>query len=183
MAYASASDVAALAQPVLAGSTDFPVTAQTNRLVPTLAQVESWLSSGCAILEGTIESMGYSVPVGSTLSLYGELKFLNALYAAAWAELSAITGTVEPRARTRGQVLMDYFKMGLQDLKERDLEEVGLTQEQVNNAYIYVGGLEVSDKQDNESDTDIVQPRIARGMFKFPGANSPDSYPIVDDDD
>lgn len=182
MAYASASDVVALSRPLLAGSSAFPSTAASVGIISTKDEIDSFLSTGCSVIESAIESMGFDAPVASTLSIYGHVKFLNALYAAAWAELARTTGTIEPRARTRGQVLMDMFNRGLSDLKEMDLAEAGLTQEPVTGVEIYVGGLEISDKQNNESDTDIVQPRIARGMFKFPGARSPDSYPIVDDD-
>jgi len=57
-AYATGSDVANMCRNLLASSSTF-----TASTVPTQAAVNSYLSSGCGILESTLQSKGYTVPV------------------------------------------------------------------------------------------------------------------------
>lgn len=120
MAYAAASDVAALVPDLLGGQATF--SAATS---PTLAQVEAWLSSGCAALEAELRALGYPSP-GSGSDL---LRQANALYAAMYAELSRLTTTIAPGERTRAQAFRDAYLAELRALRQIDWSAYGVARE------------------------------------------------------
>jgi len=165
MAYAAASDVAALCKNILAGASNF-----SAATCPTLDAVEEWLSSGCAVIETHLRAHGYQ---GADLgtAAYGWLGDLNALYAAARVELSRTNLSLAPGERTRGQVFDEMFWRGLNrlsDLLEGDMTEAGLVRSGTAPE-LYVGGVSESDKLTWDTDTDRVRPRFYRGMLGFPG--------------
>lgn len=168
MAYASASNVAGLCQNILGSEDNF-----TTSTCPTLSQVKYWLSSGCSVLEGRLAGAGYSVPVTSGTRAYDWLGDLNCLYAAARAEMSRTNITLAPGQRTRGQVFDEMFWKQLKELLQLDLTQVGVSRG--SSGRLYVGGISVSDKDSWEDDTDRVPSRFRRGMFDYPGRQSPDS--------
>jgi len=162
MAYASASDVAALTPQLLGGEANFgPSTS------PTDTEVETWLSTGCGILEGHLESWGYDPPPGSATAAWSFLKHLNALYAAAQAELSRMNVSLSPEERTRAEYLDERFWNELERLRKMDLSAMGLSKNATR--VLYAGGISESDKNTWDEDTDRVPPRFRRGQFAYPG--------------
>lgn len=166
MAYSSASQVAALTRNLIAPSKAF-----TLSTCPTLTEVNAWLSSGCSLIEMKLAGCGYSVPAASGTLIYDHLAHLNAIYAAAWAHNSRMSATVTADERTLGDRYLSTFKEELGMLCENDLTQVGLSR--VSNRDLYAGGISVSDKQAQESDTDRVKPRFSRSMGAFPGVINP----------
>lgn len=166
MAYASASDVAVLCQNLLSGASNFSTSSS-----PTSSAVEAWLSSGCAVIETTLAGWGYEVPPASTTAVYVWLRDLNALFAAARAELSRTNITLTPGERTRGQLIEEMFWQGLAQLQQQDLTRAGLSRSQYGE--LYVGGISIDEKASWEADTDRVVPRFKREQFAFPGTVRP----------
>lgn len=166
MAYASASNAAALCQNVLSGASNFSTSTS-----PALAAVNVWLTSGCAVLESTLAGWGYNVPPGSNTAAYGWLADLNALYAAAKVELSRTNITLGPGERTRGQVFEQMFWDGLDRMRGQDLSRAGLARS--SDGRLYVGGVSVDDKDIWDEDTDRVRPRFRRDQFAFGGTLRP----------
>ena len=167
MAYASASDVGSFCLNLL-GSAGSTFTTETN---PTLEAVNSWLLSGCAVLETELGSHGYSTPVASTVAAYGWLTNLNALYAAARAEMSRANVTLRVGERTRGQVFDKMFWDELKRLLDMDLTMAGIARSATGT--LYTGGISVADKQAKEGDSDRVSPAFQKNMFNFPGTIRP----------
>ena len=169
MAYCSASTVVSYCSKNLLG----PDRIFTESTCPTLNQVEQYMSSGCAILETVLAGARYTTPVPTTAGVYGWVGRLNALWAAANAELYRMNTTLGPDERSRGQVLMTYFWDELEKLilgiggNGNDLTLVGLARTSIGK--IYVGGISIDDKQSWESDSDRVKPFAFREMARFPG--------------
>ena len=161
-AYSSASDVSALCQNII--NTEDGFTTSTS---PTLTEVNSWLTSGCAIIESRLSSAGYSVPPSATTAVYGWLAELNTNYAVSRAEMSRTNIILGMGERTRGQLFEKAFWEGLDRLLKMDLSIAGLTKS--NDAVLYAGGISISDKDIYDSDTDRVPGRFRRGQFDFPG--------------
>lgn len=166
MAYASASTVSGLTKNLLGGEPTF-----TTSTCPTIYEVNQWLSSGCSIIESTLAGCRYTVPVAAGATIYDWIVSLNALYAAAYAEMSRSNVTLSPGERTRGQVMLEQFDAQLKRLCEGDLTNAGLSR--ATNAQLYAGGISVADKQRQESDDDRVNPRFGRRMFSFPDTIDP----------
>lgn len=173
MAYASASNVAALCKNLLGSASTF-----SSSTCPTDTSVDTWLSSGCAVINAHISGNGYSVPVASTAAIYDELVDLNALYAATRAELSRINIVVNIDERARYQIFDKMFWDGLARLGSMDLTSMGLSKTSSTVAP-YAGGISVADKESYETNTDRVNPRFHRGMHDFPGIR----HPVADSDD
>ncbi len=168
MAYASASDVASRVYNLINGASNFAADTE-----PTLNQINSFLTSGCGIIEAKLSSCGYETPVGVG-TVYDWLTDLNSLYAAAQAELSKTNINISPGERTRGQVYDEMFWKQLDKLCAMDLTGLGVTS-RISNATtsIYVGGTKVDDKQAWEEDTNRVNPRFSRGQIRFDGTEDP----------
>lgn len=162
MAYASTSDVAALCPQLLGGEANFSPSTS-----PTDAEVEAWLSAGCGILEAHLESWGYDPPPGSSTAVWSFLGHLNALYAAAQAELSRMNVSLSPEERTRAEFLEDRFWQDLNRLRSLDLSAMGLSKGA--DRVLYTGGISQTEKDSWDEDPDRVPPRFRRGQFAFPG--------------
>lgn len=170
MAYTSASNVATYCRQLL--SNDIEFTDATN---PTLTDVEGWIEDGADHIDMALYAKGYSSPVATSSTVYGVVRRLNTYYAVAQAEFARTNVIVGPGERTRGAQFDKMFQDGLAMLLKSDLTLAGV--ETVSSpASIYVGGISRADKLGYEQDTDRVNPRIRRGMFKFPEASSPDNY-------
>jgi len=163
MAYSAASNVADYCPGLL----DDGVFTATTR--PNKAAVERFLSSGCALIEGRLKSAGYDVPVPGTAAVYDQIVDLETLYAAARAETVRMSARVAATERTRGQVFMDQFNQGIQELLKLDLSTMGVSY----TGDLYAGGISRSDVTSQESDTDRVAPRFKRGQFAHPGTTRP----------
>lgn len=166
MAYSSASDVSSLCRNLIAPSKAF-----TLSTCPTLTEVNSWLSSGCSLIELKLGSCGYGLPAASGTVIYDHLSHLNTIYAAGWAHNSRMTATVTADERTVGDRYLMAFDKEIGNLCEYDLTLVGLSR--VGSRDLYAGGISVSDKQRQENLPDRVSPRVSRGMFSFPGTIDP----------
>lgn len=162
MAYAQSAAVAALCSGLLGASSNFSPSSS-----PTLVSVENWLSTGCAVLESYLGGHHYSTPVASTAGAYNWMSNLNALYAAAMAEMSRSSAIVSPGERTRNSVLLDQFWSELKTMVSLDLTALGVTRGSAGK--LYVGGISQSDKEIYEDDSDRVSPRFTRDMHDFPG--------------
>ena len=157
MAYASASNVAALCRNLLGDNTDFSTSTS-----PNLVSVNSWLSTGCSIIETRLTSIGIAAPVTGDTTVYQWVSYLNTLYAAAQAERSRINTIISPGERTRDMVLERDFWAGLDRLSEMDLDGAGLTK---SYKAVYIGGISIADKESREDNSDRVVPRFYRNRF------------------
>lgn len=176
MAYASASDVAAMCSQLVSGENNF-----TSTTLPTITQVERWLSSACAIIESILQSRGYGVPVSATATIYDWIIDLNATYAASKAEMMRTNVIIGMGEKTKGMLYSKQFWDDIEKLKTIDLTQTGIGRSSI--APIYTGGISIADKDAREDDTDRVQPRFKRGQFSFPGGLRPDSSGIYDIDE
>ena len=176
MPYSSASAVAANCKNLLDGQVTWSTTTD-----PTLQQIKTWLSAGCSIVETELSSAGYDIPVGAGTSAYDRISDLEAIYAAARAEMSRTNITVGPGERTRGQMLMEMFWMDLDKLVDSDLTQAGVTK--TGGGKIYTGGISVSTKQTYDTDEDRVPSRFRRGQFRWPGTQVPGGTTISADED
>ena len=160
MSYASASDVSVLTPHLLNGASVFDTSTS-----PTLATVNVWLSSGCAIINTKLATHGYgAIPAGNVV--YGLAQQAEASYAAWWAERSRLSARVARDENTRDTAFRKDFFSLLDQLALMDLSLLGISRINISSAgYAYAGGISVSDKDANASDSDIVQPRFARDMF------------------
>ena len=166
MSYGSASGVAAITQNLISGQRNY-----SSSTSPTLQSVDSWLSSGCSIIETALLSKSYSVPVAATARVYGQIAHLEELYGAAMAELSRTNVRLGPGERTRGQVFLEMFNDGLAALMKLDLDDAGLTlaTQSDSTGVLYAGGISSADKSSVEDNTDRVEPRFTRGQFESAG--------------
>jgi len=168
VAYADKTDVNAFCKNLLGAASGFDTDTD-----PTLIFVDAWLSSGCAVLETQLGSHGYTTPVASTVAAYGWLTNLNALYAAARAEMSRTNVTLRVGERTRGQVFDKMFWDELKRMLDMDLTMAGVGRSATG--VVYVGGISVADKQAKEGDSDRVGPKFQKGIFDFPGTIRPET--------
>jgi len=166
-AYAAASDIAGMCRNLLGPATGFGTSTS-----PTLANVNSYLSSGCGIIESTLSSKGYDVPVAEGTAARDWLRNLNMLYAAGMAELTRINITLTPGERTRGQVFLDMFWKQLAEFTKMDLTTLGVTRGSTKGT-VFVGGISEASKDAYNTDTDRIAPRFARGMFTTEGVLMP----------
>ena len=154
MAYASPSDVAAYCRNLLGPEPDFSDATSPNRTAVT-----NWLSSACALINTNLASRGYGT-IGTTSMAYDIARDISALYAAWQAERSRTTARVTNEERTRADMFKRDYNDQLKALLGMDLSMAGVTV----TGGAYAGGISVSDKDDQESDTDRVQPRFVRGI-------------------
>jgi hypothetical protein len=166
--YASASDVAGLCRNLLGPYSNF-----TTSTSPNLDVVNSWLSSGCSILESKISDMGYGVPIISSTTLFSWLRDLNALYAASRAEMSRSNVTLAPGERTRGQVFDEMFWKQLKQFESMNLVSIGAVRITSSDGVgLFIGGLTQSSKDTYSNDSDVLQARFKRDMLTMDGSDS-----------
>jgi len=163
MAYASASDVAGYTPNLVSPASTFD-----SSTSPALAQVNNWLSAGCAVINTRLAGAGYAA-IPATSGVYDIARDANALYAAWRAERSRINTRVSADERTRADMFKRDFEFLLDELTNQDLSRSGVTATSV----AYAGGISVADKLSVESDGDRVMPRFSRGQFSNPRALTP----------
>lgn len=175
-AYASASDVAALCRNLLGPEPNF-----SDATSPTQTQINSWISSGCAVINANLASRNYgAIPQSSPA--WEMARDINALYAAWMAERSRTLTRITADERTRADMFKRDYKEQLDALMVLDMSALGVAQ----TGAAYAGGISAADKATQESNTDRVTPRFVRGMGRDesipgPGAYS-DSDPQTHDD-
>jgi hypothetical protein len=164
MAYASASDVAVLVRNIMGTSASFD-----SATCPTLTQVNTWLTTGCGVINTKIAQYGYG-PIPTSSEAYGLAQQANAAYGAWWTERSRTLSTVRAEERTRADMFKkDFFDL-LDLLCEIDLGSVGVAKSSGVKPRVHAGGISVDGKDTLEQDTDRVTPRFKRGMFGNPEA-------------
>lgn len=165
MAYAAASDVSALTRNLIGGASELTFTVAT---CPTLAQVNVWLTTGCAVINSRLAGIGYD-PIPSGTAPYEVAQQANACYAAWFAERSRQNARTSADERARADIFKEDFETLMEILLDMDLSQSGVVQ----TSRAYAGGISVSDKDTVEEDPDRVQPRFVRGMFANSEANAP----------
>lgn len=159
MAYASASDVVGHVRNLLNGASAFSATT-----VPSACEVDTWLSSGCSLINARLSSIGYSA-IGTTSAAYELARAANSLYAAWMAERARVNATVSYTERTRADMFKKDFFDHLDLLAALDLGQMGVTRKASG---VYFGGISQSDVDTVEADTDRVVPRFSRDMTRHP---------------
>jgi hypothetical protein len=159
MPYSTCAQVAALIPNLLNGASNFD--ALDSAVRPASAQLVMFMSSGCALIESRLQSIGYSVPIGSTATIYSYLGDLEAGYAAYRAELVRGSPRTSTGERSRAEGFKKAFDDGLKALADMDLSRSGIT----HTSKFYAGGISDEDKDTVETDTDRVQPRFKRNIF------------------
>ena len=154
-----------------------PASAFDTTTCPSLNDITDWITTGCAVINTKLTSLGYSVPTAST-AVYEMLGQANAFWAAALAEDSRINARISADERTRGDRFMRQFDNLMKLLGTMDLSRAGLSQVTAG----YAGGISVSDRASVESDTDRVKPRFKRGQFENPEAARASDSDSDDDD-
>ena len=173
MSYSGCQRVAELLPNLMGGASSLDGMGAVSPVpVPASVAYVRWLSSGCAMIESALVGAGYSVPVPATSKLYDFVADLEAQYAAYRAEQSRGSTRSGTGDRTRADGFKAAFDDGIKYLKPSDPSRDGMTA----TSKVYSGGMEVSDKDIDQGDTDMVQPRFARGVFdgeSSANANSP----------
>ena len=158
MGYCSASDVAALTPHLVKPASSFDTT-----ICPTLTQVNAWISTGSLVIDSKLSTMGYSSP-GATTAVYGLLQQANAAYGAWFAERSRISARVSDDPNTRDRQMKRDFTDLLDMLGKMDLTTMGVRK--TTKKLPYMGGQTFTDKETDESDSDMVQHRFKRGQLE-----------------
>lgn len=159
MGYCSSSDVGALSPHLISGAGDF-----TTSTSPTLVQVNQWISAGSSIINTRLAAKGYGA-IPTTSMAYDFARDINANYGAYRAELSRLSSRVSRDENTRADFFKKAYMDMLNDVVVLDLSNAGVPRDYAPPAN-FAGGISVSDKQENDSDPDIVQPRFQRGQFQ-----------------
>lgn len=166
MPYSSCTMVAGLIPNLINGASDIENTCDT-KLLPASATMITFMSAGCALIEGKINSMGYIAPgAGGLLSDY--LANIEAQYTAWQCEAARSSPRTAKGERSRADTFRKAYEAGLRQLDKMDLSMIGFTLLQATGSGWYSGGTSVADKQAAEADADRVDPRIARGQFANP---------------
>lgn len=166
MSYTSASTVAGYCKNLLGPDRIF-----SESSCPRLDEVNHWLSTGCGVLETVLSNQGYNTPVSAGVPAYDWLNELNALWGAAFSEMSRTNMVLEPGARTRGQVFYEMFWEQLDRLVKLDLTRMGVGRNAAGA--MYVSGVKRARIDSVQTNTTYVRSRFERNMFKFPGTIDP----------
>ena len=94
---------------------------------PTSTQVSTWLEEGAAVINRSIATAGYTVPVASSATCYAELTSLNKLYAGAYCLIARGLDAVSGGEETRSQQWLDRFNAQLNALVSSNLAALGCT--------------------------------------------------------
>ena len=94
---------------------------------PTSAQVTEWLAQGSARIDRALSSAGYSVPVGTSATVYAELTALANLYGAAHVLSARGLDSANGEAENRSDVWMERFNAELSSLAASDLSALGVS--------------------------------------------------------
>ena len=166
MAYANASQVYAHVFSLVKPASEFDA-----NTCPSLAEVNIWLTGGCAVINAHLAGAGYGA-IPTTSAAYDLATAANALYGAWMAERSRVNARVSAGERTRADMFKRDFEFHLEQLLTLDLSRTGVTQTSV----AFAGGISKASKDSYNSDTDRVPGRFKRGMFRNPeSGNSLDS--------
>jgi hypothetical protein len=166
MPYSTCQRVAALIPNLLNGASNFDNLDAT--IVPGSAAFTDFMSSGCALINAKLNSLGYSAPVASTNGIYDILADIEANYVAFRAESARSSPRTARGERTRSDMFRRSYLSGLCDLGTMDLSRSGLGY----TGKWAVTGISDAEKESVESDTDRVAPRFKREIFRNPDRTS-----------
>ena len=160
MPYSTCARCADLIPNILDGASDFNNLGSQIR--PTCDALIRFMSSGCALIETKLYSLGYTPATGTAMDDF--LADLESLYVAFRAEQVRGSPRTAQGERTRADMFRRAFDDGLKQLESMDLTRLGLA----HDARWYVGGISESERDSVQSDTDRVDPRFGRGQFDNP---------------
>ena len=166
MPYSTCARCSSLIPNLLNGASDFDNLAL--EVVPGSAALITYMSSGCSIINGALQRNGYAVPVASSVVLFDYIGDIEANYVAYRAEMARSSPRTAKGERSRADMFKMAFDDGIKFLSESDLTELGISKSTTD---WYVGGRTDSDKGLQESDTDLVKSRFARGRFSNPNVS------------
>jgi hypothetical protein len=169
MSYSGCNRVAELVTQLVNSASS--IDALATGVVPGSAAYVRWLSSGCSLIEARLKGLGYDTPVPGTAAIYDYIADLEATYAAYRAELSRASARVSQGERTRADGFYSTFTKGLDMLATMDLSRMGMT----NAGKVYSGGQTQSDKDIDAGNSDMIQPRFARGAFSGDFSSNPNT--------
>jgi hypothetical protein len=160
------------------------VTARNPRIfvtagAPTQAQVNTWLAEGAIYIDAKLANAGYSTPVASTVDAFGLLRNLNTTFAAAMAEQTRSVSSTDAVGNTRGDILLNSFYKGIDNLLLLDLSSLGIGYTSV----AYAGGWQESDKEAVEEESDRLMTTFKRGQFAYPGAGTTRAGATIEDEE
>ncbi len=141
--------------------------------VPTLTQVEAWLTEVYGRIAAELELNGYSM-TQTDVEVLAVLQGYNVKGAAYEIELSrpragvGPTPTSGPTPRARVAEFRSWFNHLTKLLTTPALQRLGATTGTLRSAGATVGGTSISEKEDVADDTDILQKRFRRGQFDDP---------------
>jgi hypothetical protein len=158
MAYSTCQRVAGMISNLLNGASSFDELGTAIR--PASADLIRFMSSGCALIETTITSMGYTPRTGTAID--DMLADIEATYTAARAEAARASPRTAAGERTRADMYRREYRGMIDDLKMIDLSRLGFAYD----GKWYVGGISKSEKQAVASNTDRVDPRFSRDQFR-----------------
>ncbi len=165
MAYSTCVMVAALIPNLLDGASTLDGFAANIR--PASSEIRQFMSGGCALIESTIRSMGYTPP-GADLPMYDFLSDIEANYAAWRSELSRSSPRTAKGERSRADDFRKAYEANLRQLKKMDLGLLGWSMLQSTGRGWYIGGISQADKDTVEDDTDRTKAAFKRGGFSNP---------------
>lgn len=97
-----------------------------NDSVPSIVQIMAWLAESSSAIDLALAGAGYSVPVATTATCYGEITALANLYAAAYALMARGLDTVQGTEENRSQTWLASFYTRLDRLLATPLSDVPL---------------------------------------------------------
>ena len=134
---------------------------------PALADVERYLDQTYYQLQGVLARIGYSTAISGTPAL-GILENLQAVGAVVAIELAHPVTGLRGEGNDRYKEFQKKWDKGTAELASDMLEQLGETRTTRLSAYIEVGGVSRSRKQNVPDDADAIQPRFRRGQFANP---------------
>ena len=161
MPYSTCARVVALIPNLTNGATTFDNWAAT--IVPGSAAYVAWMSSGCAMMQATLQARGYDIPASTGTTMSDLLANIEANYAAYMGEAARGSPRIAMGERVKADVHRRIFEDGMKFLREADLSPL-ITQ----THRAYVGGVDVDEITTVDDDTDIPKHRFARDAFKHP---------------
>ena len=142
--------------------------------LPTLTEVEDWLTDGKAQVNLRLARYGYTKDQTDS-DVVRVLMHLNALWAAAQIELSQASAGFTQDGSSRGELLLEQFNKQCKDtIDNSGFLDLGATKLTDLTEYATAGGIRYSDKETIENDSDIVPYAFTRDRFNFRGAKFQD---------
>ncbi len=138
--------------------------------IPTLTQVETFLTRGKAELAAVLEKHGYS-KTQTDADVLGVLEPLNVKAACYYVELTSPTAGYTSEGEPVGR--LSSFRAWRKEAAElctgRTLADLGATRTYEKSSGLSAGGISISDKETIEEDSDYEPLAFTRGLHEAPG--------------